>query len=225
MSAVSPLFLNASFAGCGLPLFGAPRRVFAPAGRVTFFAGAKKVTKETPNTSLFERWWLCHLTPLQPLVRSVATSIHGDVKDLFFRHRLPATTVIPAKAGIQTVSANEALDALRHISWIPAFAGMTNTEVHTMREVMSRRDQPKTWPERQWLLAESRPHGCTPAPHPPSPHRLVFRCFLGDFLCTSKRSYSVAGPNTRRGAPNVGDNKRRQTTRLVQTKGALTWIA
>jgi flagellar basal-body rod protein FlgF len=188
-----------------------PRREFAPAWRLTFFAGAKKVSKETPNTSLFERRWLNHLTPLQRVVRSGATSIHGDVKGLFFRHRLPATTtVIPAKAGIQAVSENEVQGARRYIPWIPAFAGMTKRSTQLPREVMFRRDQPKTWPERQWLLAESRPHVCSPAPNHLSPHRLAFRCFFGDFLCTSKESYSAAGPNTRRGAPNVSDNKRRQ---------------
>jgi hypothetical protein len=146
-----------------------------PAWGLTFFAGAKKVSKETPNTSLFERSWLCHLTPLQRLVRSVATSIHGDVNDLFFRHQFPSTV-------------------------IPAYAGMTKRRVQTRHELVRRRDQPKTSPERQWLLAESSPHVCAPAASHPSPNRLVFRCFLGDFFCTSKRSYSAAGPNTRRGA-------------------------
>jgi hypothetical protein len=55
-----------------------------------------------------------------------------------------ATDVIPAKAGIQTVLANEAPEAKRHIPWIPAFAGMTNTGAQTKREVMSRREAPKT---------------------------------------------------------------------------------
>ena len=32
----------------GLSACGSARRVFAPAGRLTFFAGAKKVNKETP---------------------------------------------------------------------------------------------------------------------------------------------------------------------------------
>jgi hypothetical protein len=100
----------------------------------------------------------------------VATGIHGDVKGLFFLQHFPSITVVLA------------------------FAGMTNTEVHTKREVMLRRDQPKTWPERQWPLAESSPHVCAKEPSHPSPNRLVFRCFLGDFFCTSKRSYSAAGP-------------------------------
>ncbi|MFM2447818.1 MAG: hypothetical protein RIS44_268 [Pseudomonadota bacterium] len=147
-----------------------------PAWGLTFFAGAKKVSKETPNTSLFERSWLCHLTPLQRLVRSVATSIHGDVKGLFFRHSLPSGAVIPAKAG------------------------MTNTTARLWPNMLPRKNKPKTSPERQWLLAESSPHVCAPAASHPSPNRLVFRCFLGDFFCTSKRSYSAAGPNTRRGA-------------------------
>jgi hypothetical protein len=194
MSAVFPLFLNASFAGCGLPFSGAPRRVFAPAGRVTFFAGAKKVTKETPNTSLFERWWFNHLTPLRRVVRLVATSVHGDFKGLFFHQKCSPTTVIPAKAGIQAVSANDALGGMQHISWISAFAGMTKRSTQPPLEAMSRRDAPKTSPERQWPLVESRPHVCAPAPSHHSPNRLVFRCFLGDFFCTSKRSYSAAGP-------------------------------
>jgi hypothetical protein len=170
MSAVFPLFLNASFAGCGLPVLGARRRVFAPAWRVTFFAGAKKVTKETPNTSLFERSGLDHLTRLRRVVWLGATSIHGDVKGLFFHHRWPATTVIPA------------------------LVGMAKRAVQATREVMFSRDQPKTWPERQWPLAEPSLHVCAPAPSHHSPNRLVFRCFLGDFICTSKRSYSAAGP-------------------------------
>jgi hypothetical protein len=103
MSAVCPLYLLGSFAGCGWPLFGAPRREFAPAWRLTFFAGAKKVSKETPNTSLFERCWFNHLTPLQRVVRLVATSIHRHVKGLFFHHPFPSSTVIPAEAGIQVV--------------------------------------------------------------------------------------------------------------------------
>ena len=103
-------------------------------------------------------------------IRSVATSIHGDVKDLFFRHPLPATTVMPVNAG------------------------MTTTSTQLSREVMSSRDQPKTWPERQWLLADSRPHVCAPASNHLSPNRLVFRCFLGDFFCTSKRSYLADEP-------------------------------
>ncbi|MFM2449009.1 MAG: hypothetical protein RIS44_1459 [Pseudomonadota bacterium] len=193
--------MNTSLLSCRLPLLGRPRREFAPAWRVTFFAGAKKVTKETPITSLFERSGLNHLTRLRRVVRLGATSIYCDVKGLFFPQECSATTVIPAKAG------------------------MTNKEVHTMREVRSRRDQPKTWPERQWLRTESIPHVCAPAPSHPSPNRLVFRCFLGDFFCTSKRSYSAAGPNTRRGAPPVGQTKRRQATRLMQTQGALTWTA
>ncbi|MFM2450704.1 MAG: hypothetical protein RIS44_3154 [Pseudomonadota bacterium] len=170
MSAVFPLFWNASFAGCGLPVLGAPRRVFAPAGRPTFFAGAKKVGKETPNTSLFERFWLSRLTRLQQVVRLGATSIHGDVKGLFFHQECLPTTVIPA------------------------FAGMTKRGTQPPRDAMSRRDAPKTSPECQWPLAEPRPHVCTPAPTHHSPNRLVFRCFLGDFFCTSKRSYSAAGP-------------------------------
>jgi hypothetical protein len=122
------------------PLPVAPRREFAPAWRPTFFAGAKRVGKETPNTSLFERRWLNHLTPLQRVVRLGATSIHGDVKGLFFRQHFPSLTVVPD------------------------FAGMTKTGVPTKREVMSRRDQPQTWPERQWPLAESRPHVRASAP-------------------------------------------------------------
>jgi hypothetical protein len=170
MSAVFSLFWNVSFAGCGLPVLGAPRRVFAPAGRPTFFAGAKKVGKETPNTSLFERSGLDHLTRLRRVVRLGATSIHVHVKGLFFHHRWPTTTVIPA------------------------FAGMTNTGVQTRRKALPRRELPKTLPERQWPLAESSLHVCTPAPNHLSPNRLAFRCFLGDFFCTSKRSYSAAGP-------------------------------
>jgi hypothetical protein len=68
------LFVAGSF-------FGAPRREFAPAWRPTFFAGAKKVGKETPNTSLFEWWRLHHLNRLRRVVQLVATSIHGDVID------------------------------------------------------------------------------------------------------------------------------------------------
>ena len=109
------------------------------------------------------------MTRLQRVVRSVATSIYGDVKDLFIRHTFPST-VIPAKVG------------------------MTKRSTQLPCEVMFRRDQPKTWPERQWPLAESRPHVCAPASSYLSPNRLVFRCFLGDFFCTSKRSYSAAGP-------------------------------
>jgi hypothetical protein len=155
-----------------LPLFGAPRRVVAPAGRPTFFAGAKKVGKETPNTSLFERRLLNHLARLQRVFRLAATSIHGCVNGLLFQRRQLTT----------------------FSSVIPAFAGMTNTEVHSQREVLFRRSTPKTSPERQWPLAESRLHVCIPAPNHLSPNRLVFRCFLGDFFCTSKRSYSTAGP-------------------------------
>jgi hypothetical protein len=118
----------------------------------------------------------------------VATGIHGDVKGLFFRQECSPNTVIHA------VGANEEMDAVRYISWIPAFTGVTNTEVHTKREAMSRRDQPKTWRERQWPLAEPSPHVCAFASSHPSPNRLVFRCFFGDFLCTSKESYSAAGP-------------------------------
>jgi hypothetical protein len=151
---------------------GPLRREFAPAGRLTFFAGAKKVSKETPNTNLFERCWFKHLARLQRVVGFVATSIHGNVKDLFFHHRLPLATVIPAKAG------------------------MTNTELHTKREVMSSRDQPKTSPERQWLLTEPSLHVCTPEPNHQSPNRLVFRCFFGDFLCTSKESYPARSSTT-----------------------------
>ena len=162
--------MNTSLLSCRLPLLGRPRRECAPAWRLTFFAGAKKVSKETPNTSLFERSGLNHLTRLRRVVRLGATSIYCDVKDLFFRHSIPATTVIPAKAG------------------------MTNTAVHTKREVMSRRDQPKKWPERQWLLAETRRHVCASASNHLSPNRLVFRCFFGDFLCTSIERYSAAGP-------------------------------
>ena len=194
MSAVFPLFWNASFAGCGVPLFGAPRREFAPAWRVTFFAGAKKVTKETPNTSLFERIGLNHLARLRRVVRLRATSIHGDVKGLFFHQKCSPTTVIPAKAGIQAVLGDEVQGVTRHIPWIPAFAGMTKRSTQLPCEVMSSRDQPKTWPEPQWPLAESSLHVCTPAPNHLSPNRLAFRCFLGDFFCTSKRSYSAAGP-------------------------------
>ncbi len=72
------------------------------------------------------------MTRLQRVVRLVATSIHGDVKGLFFRQECFPNTVIHA------VGANEEMDALRYISWIPAFAEMTNTKVHTKREVMSR---------------------------------------------------------------------------------------
>jgi hypothetical protein len=146
----------------------------------------------------------------------VATGIHGNVKGLFFLQHFPSITVVPA------------------------FAGMTNTGVHTKREVMFRRDQPidfyfihdnfqsvrpepvegflsrhalastgsartvwgvaiyvklnKTSPERQRPLAEPSLHVCTKEPSHPSPNRLVFRCFLGDFFCTSKRSYLAAGP-------------------------------
>jgi hypothetical protein len=181
-------------------VFGAPRRECPPAWGLTFFAGAKKVSKETPNTSLFERSWLKHLTPLRRAVRSVATSIHSDVNDLFFRHSLYSTYVIPAKAGIQAVLANDALDATPYIPLIPTFAGMTKRGDQLWHEVMPRKDQPKTSPEGQWRLTESRPHVCAPSASHPSPNRLVFRCFLGDFFCTSKRSYSAAGPNTRRGA-------------------------
>jgi hypothetical protein len=151
-------------------VLGVPRRVFAPARRLTFFAGAKKVSKETPNTSLFERSGLNHLSRLQQVVRLVATSIHGDVKGLFLNHRLPTTTVIPAKEG------------------------MKKRSTQLLHEVMYSRDQPKTRPERQWPLAESRLHDCTPASNHLSPNRLVLRCFFGDFLCTSKESYSAAGP-------------------------------
>jgi hypothetical protein len=80
--------------------FGAPRREFAPAWRVTFFAGAKKVTKETPNTSLFEWWRHRHSTPLQRVVRSVATSIQGEVNGLFLHQEWSPTTAIPAFAGM-----------------------------------------------------------------------------------------------------------------------------
>ncbi len=163
MSAVFPLCLNASFAGWGGPLFGAPRREFAPAWRVTFFAGAKKVTKETPNTSLFERSWLCHWNPLQQVVRFVATSIHVHVKGLFFQPRL----------------------AVAFSTVIPAFAGMTKNIARLWNEVLLRRSKPKTSPERQWPLAEPRLQVCAPAPSHLSPNRLVFRCFLGDFFCTS----------------------------------------
>jgi hypothetical protein len=180
-----------------------PRRECAPAWRLTFFAGAKKVSKETPNTSLFERWWLRHLTRLQRVVRSGATSIYGDAKGLLLKRRQTATFYFV----------------------IPAVPGKRNTGVQTKREAMSRRDAPKTSPERQWPLAESRPHVCTPASNHLSPNRLVFRCFLGDFFCTSKRSYSAAGPNTRRSAPSVGDNKRRHAKRLGHNQGALTWTA
>jgi hypothetical protein len=193
--------MNTSLLSCHLPLLGRPRREFAPAWRLTFFAGAKKVSKETPNTSLFERCWFNHLVRLQRVVRSVATSTRGDVNDLFFRHRLPATAVIPAKAG------------------------MTKRSTQLPREAMSIRDKPKTSPECQWLLTEPRPHVCATAPNHPSPHRLVFRCFFGDFLCTSKENYSAAGPNTRRGAKNVRNDQRRQATHHLQRKGALTWTA
>jgi hypothetical protein len=144
-----------------LPLLKAPRREFAPAWRVTLDAGAKKVTKETPHTSLFERRWLNHLVRLQRVVRLGATSIHGDVKGLFFRQALPATTVIPAKAG------------------------MTNIGGRHWPDMLIRRGKPKTLPERQWPLAEPSLHVCTKEPSHPSPNRLVFRCFLGDFFCTS----------------------------------------
>jgi hypothetical protein len=194
MSAVCPLFLNASFAGCGLPWLVAPRRVFAPAGRPTFFAGAKKVGKETPNTSLFERWWFKHLARLRRVVRFVATSIHFHVKGFFFHHPFPSTTVIPAKAGIHTVLVNDALNARRYIPWIPAFAGMTERRAQLWHEVLRGKSKPKTLPERQWPLAEHSLHVCAPAPSFFPPNRLVFRCFFGDFLCTSKESYSAAGP-------------------------------
>jgi hypothetical protein len=84
----------------GISQLGTPRRECAPAWRLTFFAGAKKVSKETPNTSLFERSWLNRLTRLQQVVRLVATGIHGDVKGLFFRQEWLPTTVIPAFAGM-----------------------------------------------------------------------------------------------------------------------------
>jgi hypothetical protein len=124
----------------------------------------------------------------------VTTSIHGDVKGLLFREKRSPTTVIPAKAGIQAVCANERVDAARYIPWIPAFAGMTKTRAQPWPAVMLRRSEPKTSPERQWPLVESRPHVCAPAPNHLCQNRLVFRCFLGDFFCTSKRSYSAAGP-------------------------------
>jgi hypothetical protein len=167
----------------GFPVLGIPRRECPPAWGLTFFAGAKKVSKETPNTSLFERCWLYHLTRLPQVVRLGATSIHGDVKGLFFPHPLHSSTVIPA------------------------FAGMTKKEVQQWPEVTLRRSERKTSPECQWPLAESRPHVCAPASNHLSPNRLVFRCFLGDFFCTSKRSYSAAGPNTRRGAKRTDPPK------------------
>jgi hypothetical protein len=167
MSAVCPLFF---FASGGLFVVGIPRRVFAPAWRVTFFAGAKKVTKETPNASLFERCWLKHLTRLRRVVRSVATSVHGDVAGLLFLREWPPTTVIPA------------------------FAGMTNGEVRPRHDLLPQGNEAKTLPERQWPLPEPGPHVCAPAPNALSSNRLAFRCFLGDFFCTSKRSYSAAGP-------------------------------
>jgi hypothetical protein len=194
MRAVFPLFWNASFAGCRWPLFGAPRRECPPAWGLTFFAGAKKVSKETPNTSPFERRWFNHLTQLQGLVRLGATSLHGDVKGLFFRYEWPFTTVIPAKAGIQSVLVNELLESTQPISWIPAFAGMTNRSAQPRHEVLLRRIEPKTSLERQWQLAEPTPNTCSFALSHHSPNRLVFRCFFGDFLCTSKESYSAAGP-------------------------------
>ena len=173
-----------------MPIFGTPRRECAPAWRLTFFAGAKKVSKETPNTSLFERIWLNHLVRLQRVVRLGATSIHGDVKGLFFPHRLPTTLFIPAFAAMK-----------KRIRRLPC-------------EVMFRRDQPKTWPECQWLLAESRPHVCAPEPSYLSPHRLVLRCFFGDFLCTSKESYSAAGP--RPGAVHRMPTPYRKTQAQIQ---------
>ena len=173
----------------GFPFLGAPRRVFAPAGRLTFFAGAKKVSKETPNTSLFERSWFKHLTPLRRVVRSVATSIHGDVKDLFFKHEWRSTTVIPD------------------------FARMTKRRGPMWRTVLTRRNEVKTSPERQWPLVEPGLHVGAPAPSHPSPNRLVFRCFLGDFFCTSKRSYSAAGPNTRCGVRKNDPQKKSKQKR------------
>jgi hypothetical protein len=188
MSAVCPFSFFVSFASDSFPLLGAPRRECAPAWRLTFFAGAKKVSKETPNTSLFEWWWPNHLTRLRRLVRFVATSIHGDVKGLFFLHRMPATTVIPAKAG------------------------MTKRSAQLWHEVLRRKSGPKTLPERQWPLAEPSLHVCTSASSHHSPNRLVFRCFLGDFFCTSKRSYSAAGP--RPGAVHGVSARNTQAIRL-----------
>jgi hypothetical protein len=173
-------------------LLGGPRRVFAPAGRLTFFAGAKKVSKETPNTSLFERCWPRHLIPLQRVVQLGATSIHCDVKGLFF-HRCPPATFS---------------------SVIPAFAGMTNTGVHTKREVMPRKDQPKTWPERPWPLAESRPHVCAPASNHLSQNRLVLGVSLVTFFAPAKKVTRHAGANSRRGAkrndPPAESNPKKQ---------------
>jgi len=184
----------------GFSWFGTPRRESAPAWRVTFFAGAKKVTKETPNTSLFERWWPCHLIPLQRVVRSVATSIHGDVNDLFFPHLSPFATVIPAKAGIQAVLANDALDATPYIPWIPAYAGMTKRRVQTRHELVRRRDQPKTSPEGQWQLTESSPHVCAPAASHLSPNRRVLGVSLVTFFAPAKKVTRHAGADSRRGA-------------------------
>jgi hypothetical protein len=161
-----------------------------------FLCWCKESHQETPNTSLFEWCWFKRRTPLRRVVRSVATSIHGHVKGLFFQPRLAATfcTVIPAKAGIQAVLVNELLEATQLISWIPAFAGMTKNRARWRREVLPQKIEPKTLPGRQWPLVEPTPHVCAPAPSHLSPNRLVFRCFLGDFFCTSKRSYSAAGP-------------------------------
>ena len=146
-----------------------------PAWGLTFFAGAKKVSKETPNTSLFERSWLCHLTQLQRVVRSVATSIHGDVNDLFFRHQFPSTV-------------------------IPAYAGMPKRRVQTRHELVRRRDQPKTSPERQWRLTESGPHVCAPAASHLSPNRLVLGVSLVTFFAPAKKVTRHAGADSRRGA-------------------------
>ncbi len=192
------LFLDAGFE------LVRPRRVFAPAGRPTFFAGAKKVGKETPNTSLFERSWPFHLTQLQRVVRSGATSIHSRVNDSFFRHRFPFSTVIPATAGIQAVFGIEGQGVRWCIPLIPAFAGMTKRRDQLWHEMLFRKSKPKTPPERQWRLTESRHHVCALASNRPSPNRLVLGVSLVTFFAPAKKVTRHAGADSRRGAARNG---------------------
>jgi hypothetical protein len=190
MSAAWHAFLF-SLVGDGPP-FVTPRRECAPAWHLTFFAGAKKVSKETPNTSLFERWWPHHLTQLQRVVRFVATSIHGRVNDLFFQQHRDATfsAVIPAKAG------------------------MTKIRVQLWHEVLPRKSEPKTSHDCQWPLAEPRPHVCAPAPSYLSPNKLVLGVSLVTFFAPAKKVTRHAGANSRRGAkrndPPAESNPKRQ---------------
>jgi hypothetical protein len=108
----------------------APRREFAPAWRVTFFAGAKKVTKETPNTSLFGERWFGAGAQTWGLDSASGHWRSGNVfgwslRDITSRLLRNLVFVIPAKAGIQGMYRVAPCTSSPNTAWIPAFAGMT----------------------------------------------------------------------------------------------------